>query len=56
MRGMLLVSVILALFITTISVVLWRRHSGSVVQNRNDETPHLPGKTFDTARYTISST
>lgn len=42
--GTLLVSAILTLFITVISVVLWRRHSDSVVQSRDEEAPSLPGK------------
>ncbi len=42
--GTLLVSSLLTLFITAISVVLWRRHSGSVVQSRDEEAPPLPGK------------
>lgn len=43
-RGTLLVSAILTLFITAISVVLWRRHYGSVIQSRNEEAPPLPRK------------
>lgn len=43
-RGTLLISAILTLFITAISGVLWRRHSGSVVQSPDDEVPLLPGK------------
>lgn len=43
-RGTLLVSAILTLFITAISVVLWRRHYGSVIQSRNEEALPLPRK------------
>lgn len=39
--GTLLVSAILTLFITTISVVLWRRHSASAVQKRDEEASSI---------------
>ncbi|MFW0700352.1 MFS transporter [Pantoea sp. R13S299] len=42
--GTLLVSALLTLFITAISVVLWRRHSGSVVQSPDEKAPALPGE------------
>lgn len=42
--GTLLVSAILTLFITAISVVLWQRHSDSVVQRRDEKASPLPGK------------
>jgi MFS family permease len=38
--GTLLITVVLTLFITAISVVLWYRCSWSVVQNRNEKAPH----------------
>ena len=43
-RGTLLISAILTLFITAISVVLWRRHSGSLVHSPDEEVSLQPGK------------
>ncbi len=45
--GTLLFSFILTLIITAISVVLWQRHSGSVVQNRDHGASTLHEKMFD---------
>ena len=42
--GTLLVSAILTLFITAISVVLWRRHSASAVQKWDGEAPSVSGE------------
>lgn len=42
--GTLLISAILTLFITAISLVLWRRHCGSALQKRDAKASHLSGE------------
>ncbi|EKK5269305.1 MULTISPECIES: MFS transporter [Cronobacter] len=42
--GTLLLSAILTLFITAISIVIWRRHPSSAGQNRDKNVPSIPGK------------
>ncbi|HIC8632326.1 TPA: hypothetical protein ACW7WN_005002, partial [Enterobacter cloacae] len=42
--GTLLLSAILTLFITAISIVIWRRHPSSAGQKRDKNVPSIPGK------------
>lgn len=42
--GTLLLSAILTLFITAISIVIWRRHPSSAGPNRDKGEPSIPGK------------